>query len=185
MVVRVVHASIADVRADAICTSTNPRLSLFEGTGGAVSERGGWEIKRACEQILAEHERATGSPTLNVGAVRGTEPGRLPAKVVLHCVASDRAHRSSKEIVAACVGNAIAIARSHECSTVAMPVFATGHAAFRFETAVEAMAEALRDAPWKPDEVTIAVVDPDRVNDVRRILRGAGSLEVLEEESLP
>ena len=178
MKLNVIRSDIASVRADAICTSTNPRLSLYEGTGGAVRERGGWEIKRACEALLEEERDSTGRQELSVGAVRVTTPGSLPAKVVLHCVASDMLHRSSKEIISACVGNAIVRARQEGCASIAMPVFATGHAAFRFESAVEAMAEAIRDAPAGIEEITIALLDEERVEDVRRILEQVAGLAV-------
>jgi len=169
----VVRADIADLAVDAICTSTNPRLSLFEGTGGAVSEKGGWQIKRACEALLEQERERTGSSALRVGSVRVTTAGSLRARMVIHCVSSDSAHRSSKEIIVACVVNALVTARNEGCRSIAMPVFASGHAAFRFDDAVNAMGEAIRDTSNAPDEIVVAVLDEQKVDSVRRILSEA------------
>ena len=131
---------IADVEAEAICTSTNPRLSLMMGTGAAVRRRGGYEILRACEEIV----RREGP--LPAGSARVTTAGSLASKVVIHCVASDARHRSSEATIAACVRNALDCAERAACRSVAMPVFASGHAHVNFRRALEAMVEAARDA---------------------------------------
>src|SRR5690242_3711588 len=95
---------IVDAEADAICTSTNPRLSLVMGTGASVRERGGSEVARACEAIVAK------SGPLPAGSAHATTAGRLPHRLAIHCVASDATHRSSTEIVRACVRSAVRIA---------------------------------------------------------------------------
>lgn len=170
---RLCRANIAEVRADAICTSTNPRLSLSEGTGGAVAERAGWQIKRACEEILEQERARTGSGQLSVGSVRVTTAGQLPSKVLIHCVASDAFHRSSREIIAACVRNALITARDQGCESIAMPVFATGHAGFRFETAAETMAEAISSSGVTMARITIAVLGEDRLEVATRVFGGS------------
>ncbi len=110
---------LADAPAEALCTSTNPRLSLMMGTGGSVRDRGGFEVLRECEAIV-------GDKTLAPGSVVTTSAGRLPHKAIFHCVASDANHRSSAEIIRACVVNVLAAADERGCKSVAMPVFATG-----------------------------------------------------------
>ena len=164
MKVSVFAGDIADAPAEAICTSTNPRLSLMMGTGGAVRDRAGFEVLRACERIVEEKR------PLRVGSVHVTSAGRLPAKVLIHCVASNANHQSSAEIIRACVRNALAAADAAGCRSVAMPVFGTGHARFRFRAALAAMAEALRDVKTNVEEVMIAILDPDRAEDVERAL---------------
>lgn len=160
--VAVFTGSLTDAPADAICTSTNPRLSLSAGTGGAVRERGGWEIKRACEAILESEQRRSGRPVLPVGSAHVTTAGSLPYRAVIHCVASDAAHHSSAAIVRSCVERALERAAELECRRVAMPLFATGHAALPFDESLRAIAEALRDAVTTVDQVTIVVNDRER-----------------------
>lgn len=170
MKVSVVSGDIADAQVDAICTSTNPRLTLMMGTGGAVRDRGGFEVLRAAEEILA----SSGRTTLPPGSVHVTTAGRLPYKAIIHCVASDPAHQSSDDVIRLCVRNALAAADSLGCASIAMPVFATGHAHFRFRRALAAMADSLRDAQTSVESVTIVVIDPDRIENVKTALRETG-----------
>jgi O-acetyl-ADP-ribose deacetylase (regulator of RNase III) len=160
---------ITDAPAAAVCTSTNPRLSLMMGTGSAVRERGGFRIARACEAIVAVQG------PLPVGSAHVTTAGALPHKAVIHCVASDVNHASSEAVVRLCVKNALALAEAAACSSVAMPVFATGHARVKFAQAVDAMAAALRGAVTSVREVVVVTNDPDRADDVRRALTSPSS----------
>lgn len=155
---------IADVDAEAICTSTNPRLSLMMGTGAAVRGRGGYEILRACEEIV----RRAGS--LPPGSAWPTTAGSLPGKVVIHCVASDASHRSSERTIAACVRNALDCAARERCRTVAMPVFATGHAHVNFRHAIETMARTAREVSTSVGEIVFVIRDADDVEVAREIL---------------
>lgn len=155
---------ITDAPADAICTSTNPRLSLAMGTGGAVRERGGLAILRECEAIVAANA------PLRPGSVHVTSAGTLPYTKVIHCVASDANHNSSAAIIRLCVTNALAAADGEGIVRLAMPVFATGHAHFRYRQALAVMGEALRSASTNVAEVVIVVDEADRVEDAERAI---------------
>jgi O-acetyl-ADP-ribose deacetylase (regulator of RNase III) len=161
----VISGDIASVRADAICTSTNPRLSLMMGTGAAVRDRGGYEILRACEAIVA----AAGT-SLKAGQVHVTTAGTLPSRIIIHCVASDAAHHSSDAIIRSCVTSALEAAAANGCTTIAMPVFASGHAHMSFARALKAMASAFKP---KADEIIVVVRDRDRVHEAASILKAA------------
>ena len=156
---------ITEAPADAICTSTNPRLSLAMGTGGAVRERGGLSILRECEAIVAA------SPPLRAGSVHVTSAGTLPYRKVIHCVASDASHNSSASIIRTCVLNALAAADGAGIARLAMPVFATGHAHFRFREALAAMGETLRSASTDVAEVIVVVEEADRVEEARLLIQ--------------
>lgn len=145
---------ITEAPADVICTSTNSRLTLMMGTGGAVRERGGFEVLRACEDVLARSGRKRMPP----GSAHVTTAGKLPYRAAIHCVASDPStHISSDAIIRACVRNALVRADELHVRTVAMPIFATGHARFRFERALEVMREALESAATNVESVVIVV----------------------------
>jgi O-acetyl-ADP-ribose deacetylase (regulator of RNase III) len=154
---------ITDVQADAVCTSTNPRLSLMMGTGGAVRDRGGFQVLRECQELTGGHSLPPGSAHVTTG-------GMLPFQAAIHCVASDTAHRSSPALVQLCVKNAIARADAIGCKTVAMPVFGSGHARVKFDMALRAMCDVLRTLETSVEHVIIAVNDPDRADDARRLL---------------
>ena len=162
MKISIFVGDIADADAEAVCTSTNPRLSLVMGTGASVRGRGGFEILRACEEIVRT------SPVLP-GSAHATTAGRLLHKIAIHCVASDSTHRSTDAWIRSCVRNALACAERSNCVSVAMPIFASGHAHIRFDRAVTAMAETLRDAVTSVRHVVLAIPDAERAEEARRI----------------
>ena len=166
MRVSVFVGDLVEAPAEAVCTSTNTRLSLMMGTGGAVRERGGPEVLRACEEIV----QRSGRPHLPVGSAHVTTAGKLPYKIAIHCVASDATHLSSENVIRSCVANALLHASEARCATVAMPVFGTGHAHFRYERALSAMAAALRVTPTKVEHVIVVVPDRDRAEVASRVL---------------
>lgn len=162
---------LTDARADAVCTSTNPRLSLMMGSGASVREKGGFEILRACEQIVDAAAEKTGNKFLRAGSAHVTTAGKLPFKAVIHCVASNASHMSSPDVVRLCAKNALIAAESAGCGSIAMPVFATGHARVRFDRAVRAIAEALRDTTTAVQLVTLVIPDRERAEEAMRIVR--------------
>jgi O-acetyl-ADP-ribose deacetylase (regulator of RNase III) len=165
---------IADAQADALCTSTNPRLSLMMGTGASVRERGGPEVARACEAIIVAHGH------LPAGSAHVTTAGALPHKMIIHCVASDTTHRSSTGIVRMCVRNAIDLAAEGGCTSIALPVLGTGHARLPFAETLGAIAEELRGAPL--ERVVFVMNDPDRANPARTVIRRilGGNVEIVK-----
>src|SRR5436305_12281958 len=164
MNVSIFVGDIADAPAEAICTSTNPRLSLMMGTGASVREKGGWDVMRACEALVAAHGR------LPAGSAHATTAGAMSCRTLIHCVASDASHRTSRVVIQACVKNALARAEAAGCRSIAMPLFGTGHARFKFDQALIAMREALQSAPANVHEVVIVVFDRDRAAEAERLL---------------
>ena len=154
---------ITYVLADAVCTSTNPRLSLMMGTGGAVRERGGFQVLRECEKL-------TGGHSLPPGSANVTSGGALPFKAVIHCVASDTSHRSSPALVRLCVKNAIARADAIGCKSVAMPVFGSGHARVKFDQALNAMCDVLNTVDTAVEQVIIVVYDAEHAAEAAKSL---------------
>src|SRR6476659_6775440 len=120
------------------------------GKGAAIRNRGGLEILRACEEIVRSKE----PQKLEPGSAWVTTAGSLTHKIVIHCVASDAAHRSSDAIIDACVVNALHCAANHGCASVAMPVFATGHVHIDFTRAVSVMAASLHRTHTSVHHVT-------------------------------
>ncbi len=142
------------------------------GTGAAVRGRGGFGILRACEEIV----RTLGA--LPAGSVHGTTAGTLPHKLIIHCVASDGRHHSSDAIIQACVRNALACAEAAGCRSVAMPVFASGHARVKLTHALAVMARAVRASSSAIDHVVFVIHDPDQANEAQVIVSGVMGGEV-------
>jgi O-acetyl-ADP-ribose deacetylase (regulator of RNase III) len=170
MKISIFVGDLTEAPAEAICTSTNPRLSLMMGTGGAVRARGGFEVLRACEAIVEAQFRRSGRPGLPIGSAHATIAGALPYKTAIHCVASNESHLSSPAIIRTCVRNALACADAARCSSVAMPVFGTGHARVNFDRALTAIVEALREVSTAVEHVIVVINDPNRADDARRVL---------------
>ena len=162
---------ITEATADVLCTSTNPRLSLMMGTGAAVRERGGSEIARACEAIVAAHA------PLPAGSVWMTTAGRLPYQAIIHCVAGDAKHRSSLAIVRACTRNALRIANESGYHSVALPLFATGHAHLPFADVLQTMGEEIESSLVA--EVVIVTNDASKADLARGIAQRFSGGEVL------
>jgi O-acetyl-ADP-ribose deacetylase (regulator of RNase III) len=108
---------------------------------------------------------------LPAGSAHQTGAGELPAKMIIHCVASDAGHHSSAGIIRDCVNNAFRLADAAHCESLAMPVFGTGHARFKFDDAVRVMTERLRDQATAVRHVFIVIYDEERANAVRQVIR--------------
>lgn len=170
MRVSIFVGDIADAPAEAVCTSTNPRLTLVMGTGASVRDRGGFSILRACEGIVEHHCRESGRRGLPAGSAHLTEAGQLPFKAVIHCVASDASHRTSPAIVSACVTSALSSAAEAGAESVAMPVFGSGHARLPFDEAIEAMGARLTSDSPEIREVVVVAGDREHAGTVRAVL---------------
>jgi O-acetyl-ADP-ribose deacetylase len=161
---------LCDAPAEALCTSTNPRLSLYMGTGGSVRARGGFTILRSCEAIVDAEFLRSGNRHLPAGSAHVTTAGELKAKVIIHCVASNVRHQSSPEIVRACVTNALLRAGEAGCTTVAFPVFASGHAGLKFDQSLRVIVQELR-AAGSIEHACIVFNDPDRIDTALAVIR--------------
>lgn len=171
MRVQLFVGDLLKVPADAICTSTNPWLSLQAGTGGAVRLSGGHTIQQACDALLAEEEKRTGRRHFPTGTAHLTHAGGLGFRAVVHCVAIDAFHGSSEEVIASCVRAALEAAEREGLVHLAMPAFATGNGRFPLDRALRAMQAALdahRGATI--EQVTIAVPSLARADEARRHL---------------
>jgi O-acetyl-ADP-ribose deacetylase (regulator of RNase III) len=162
---------LVEAPAEVLCTSTNPKLSLLGGTGAAVIESAGWAVRQEALEIVQGAEAATGRQGLEVGTVHRTSAGRLRRAFLLHCVASGPGHAASADAIRSCVRAALGEVARAGLASVALPVLGAGHASFPFEEAVRAIGEELRAAATTV-RVVLVVLDPDRVDAVRRILDG-------------
>jgi O-acetyl-ADP-ribose deacetylase (regulator of RNase III) len=94
----------------------------------------------------------------------------MQCKTLIHCVASDQSHMTSAHIIQTCVRNALACAERKGCRSIAMPLFGTGHARYKFEPALLAMREALRSASARVEQVVIVIPDPARAAEAEKII---------------
>lgn len=164
---------LTDAPAEAICTSTNPRLSMGGGTGRSVLAETGWGLRGRLAELAEAEERRTGESELPVGFTCSTPGGQPPHRLIVHCVASDRLHHATPEAARLCAEGALREADRAGCESLALPVFGTGHADLPYDRALRAMAEALRDAaPSAVRTVLLVLLLADRVPLAERVLDG-------------
>ena len=174
LTVNLLVGDLVRCRVEAICTSTNPWLSLQAGTGGSVRTHGGHAIQDECDEIVAQAQARTGRRYLPMGSAHKTSAGSLPFKAIIHCVAIDAFHGSSVETIMDCVENALVEADRLGLSELAMPVFATGHGRFPFEDSLSATLTALqKHVGGSVADVWIAVPDIDRAEAARSMIEEA------------
>ncbi|MBI3737039.1 macro domain-containing protein [Candidatus Sumerlaeota bacterium] len=164
---------ISSVPADVVCSSTNPNLELIAGTGAALRTYGGQAIQEECNKLILEEKARSGRRWLAPGSVTKTCAGTLPYSAIIHCVAIDAFHGSSPDVIANCASNALdaAIGVVPSPKSLAMPVFASGHGQFDFETSLRTMLGVLelRKHEFNLD-VLIVVRDSDQIEIARGII---------------
>lgn len=109
--------------ADAILTTANPWLNMSGGVNGAIRMRGNPQLQEELHGWL----RARGLKALPPASVVRTDPGNLSTRHLLHCVAITAFYESSAEMVRQTVEAALVQAAELGCTTVAMPMLATGY----------------------------------------------------------
>ena len=171
MRVSILCGDLLEASTDVLCTSTNPSLALMIGTGGAIRDAGGWSIQEACSRLIDAEKQRSGHRWFRPGSAHVTTAGNLPFKGIIHCVASDAFHGTSPEIIRSCVREALVAAESHGWTSVAMPLFATGHAAFPLEEAATALVSALAEnSAAGVKDVVLVIHEAQRVAPVREIV---------------
>lgn len=129
MPLEIVRNDITQMDCDAIVNAANSRLAGGGGVDGAIHAAAGPELLAACRKI-------GGCPT---GEARITPGFKLPARYIIHTVGPvwQGGKAGEAELLAACYRNSLALARDHECQSVAFPMISTGVYGYPKEEALE------------------------------------------------
>lgn len=122
MQIEVIKGDITRIKADAIVNAANSSLLGGGGVDGAIHRAGGPAILEECKKIVAKQGGcSTGEAVI-------TTAGNLPAKFVIHTVGPVwyGGRQNEKELLANCYKNALQLAVTHHCKTIAFPNISTG-----------------------------------------------------------
>ena len=114
--VALVEGDITAQEVDAIVNAANSELVLGSGVAGAIRSKGGPSIQLECD--------AHGPIAVGDAAVTGA--GELPARIVIHAAAMPPGGKATEDSVRSSVIRSFALAREHDCHTLACPAVGAG-----------------------------------------------------------
>ncbi len=140
MKIEVWQGDLTTLAVDAVVNAANSSLLGGGGVDGAIHRAAGPELQAHCRGL-------GGCPT---GEVRLTPGFRLPARYVIHAVGPvwQGGGKGEAELLAACYRNALALAESHNLSSIAFPAISCGIYGYPAEQAAAiAVAELQKPRP--------------------------------------
>lgn len=145
------QGDITAFAADAIVNAANSSLLGGGGVDGAIHRAGG-------PAILEECRRLGGCET---GEAKATTAGELPAHYVIHTVGPVWRGGDSREdeLLAACHRNALELAVTLGCSTIAFPAISTGAFGFPVDRAARIALATTAEAGGDLERVTFVLFD--------------------------
>ncbi len=130
-----VEGDITAQEVDAIVNAANSALVLGSGVAGAIRSQGGPSIQQECD--------ALGS--IEVGDAAVTGAGALPARIVIHAAGMPPGGEATEDSVRSSVARSFALAREHDCRTLACPAVGAGVGGLSLQRCAEiSIAEARR-----------------------------------------
>lgn len=140
MKIEVWQGDLTTLAVDAVVNAANSSLLGGGGVDGAIHRAAGPELQAHCRGL-------GGCPT---GEARLTPGFRLPARYVIHAVGPvwQGGGKGEAELLAACYRNALALAESHNLSSIAFPAISCGIYGYPAEQAAAiAVAELQKPRP--------------------------------------
>ena len=120
-IIELVKGDITDLQVDCIVNAANSQLKLGGGVAGAIRRKGGPQIQRECDEIIA---RRGSVPT---GEAVITSGGKLKAKYVIHAVGPVYGEGNEDDKLKNATINSLRLADEYGIKSIAFPAISTGY----------------------------------------------------------